>query len=399
MANLALGRAWHHRRLLPNLFRLLPNLGWLIGRKQFLALLILAAVLVEGLLALRFFVQVSGNYSPAVMQFSEPLVSPFKEYEPSYSEKTTGVFEYSTVLAAEVYLVIAAVLVIWIALIPVAVSIVRSFIWGMQMTFQAARTTDAGMAFVVERYQVRERIRAAINWTALTLAAFSVWTWHMCWSFAVWSWHTLCALAVALDAWLMREQRQIVHLSVSTAVWCKRTAIRTALALDTWAMRRQQQITAGSVRTASWTKRAVMNTVLAIDAWAMKAQGALAAAFVASARLSWKLVCGIARAVDHWFMVVQRAVLRIAGACPRALVAALLWPARTLVRVARAIDAALLNVQHRIGSVLHFVAVHPVRAAVSEVRFAKQKSFAAVRSGAASCLRWTERVVRSDRAP
>jgi hypothetical protein len=375
LANLALGRAWHGRRRLPNVLRLVPNLGWLIGRKQLIALLILATVVVEGLLGLRFFVQITGNYSPAVMKYSEPLVSPFKEYEPSYSEKATGVFEYSTVLAAEVYLVIAAALVTWLVFTPVLISIVKSFIWGIRMTFLAARRTDAGMSFVVERYRVRERIRAAIMWPVLTLAAFVVWTWQ-----------TTCRLAVALDAWAMRKQRQIAGLSVRMAVWCKRTAIRTALAMDAWAMRRQQQITEGSVRTASWTKRTVMSAVLAIDAGAMRTQKAIGA----SARFTWMSACGITRGVDSWFLAVQHALPQIAGACLRAIVSVLLWPVRMLVRVARAIvwvllwptrmlvrvakavDAALLNIQHGIGSFLHFVAVRPARAAVSKVRFANQ---------------------------
>jgi hypothetical protein len=372
LANLALGRAWHGRRRLPNVLRLVPNLGWLIGRRQLIALLILATVVVEGLLAFRFFVQITGNYSPAVMQYSEPLVAPFKEYEPSYSEKATGVFEYSTVLAAEVYLVIAAALVTWLVFTPVLISIVKSFIWGIRMTFLAARRTDAGMSFVVERYQVRERIRGTIKWIALTLAAFVVWTWQTTCRLVAWIWHTLCRLAVALDAWAMRTQRQIVSLSVRTAIWCKRTAINTALALDAWAMRRQQQITEGSVRTASWTKRTIMNTVLAIDAAAMTAQKAITGATAASARFIWRLMCGIARGVDGWFLAVQRALPKVAGACLRAFVSALLWPARMLVRVARAIDAALLNVQHGIGSFLHFAAVRPARAAASKVRFANQ---------------------------
>jgi hypothetical protein len=361
LANLALGRAWHGRRRLPNVLRLVPNLGWLIGRKQLIALLILATVVVEGLLGLRFFVQITGNYSPAVMKYSEPLVSPFKEYEPSDSEKTTGVFEYSTVLAAEVYLVIAAALVTWLVFTPVLISIVKSFIWGIRMTFLAARRTDAGMSYVVERYQVRERIRGAIKWTALTLAAFVVWTWH-----------TMCALAIALDAWAMRTQRRIARLSVCTAAWCKHTAIKTALAVDGWAMRRQQQITEGSVRTASWTKRTITNTVLAIDAGAMTAQRAITGAVAASARFIWTLMCGIARGVDGWFLTVQRALPKIAGACLRAFVSVLLWPVRIVVTVARAVDAALLTVQHGIGSFLHFAAVRPARAAVAKVRFANQ---------------------------
>jgi hypothetical protein len=361
LANLALGRAWHGRRRLPNVLRLVPNLGWLIGRKQFIALLILATLVVEGLLGLRFFVQITGNYSPAVMKYSEPLVSPFKEYEPSDSEKATGVFEYSTVLAAEVYLVIAAALVTWLVFTPVLISIVKSFIWGIRMTFLAARRTDAGMSFVVERYRVRERIRATIKWTALTLAAIAVWTWQM-----------TCRLAVALDAWAMRRQRQIVSLSVGTAVWCKRTAIKTALAIDGWAMRRQQQITEGSVRTASWTKRTITNTVLAIDAGAMTAQRAITRAVVASARFIWMLVCGIARCVDGWFLIVQHALPKIAGGSLRAFAVAILWPLRMVVTVARAVDAALLSVQHGIGSFLHFAAVRPARAAVSKVRFANQ---------------------------
>jgi hypothetical protein len=361
LANLALGRAWRGRRRLPNLLRLVPNLGWLIGRKQLIALLILATIVVEGLLGLRFFVQITGHYSPAVMRYSEPLVSPFKEYEPSHSEKATGVFEYSTVLAAEVYLVIAAGLITWLVFTPVLISIVKSFIWGIRMTFLAARKTDAGMSFVVERYQVRERIRAAIMWPVLTLAAFAVWTWQ-----------SICMLAVALDAWAMRKQRQIASLSVQAAVWCKRTTITTALAIDGWAMRRQQQITEGSVRTASWTKRTMMNTILAIDAGAMTAQRAITGAIVASARFFWTLVCGIARGVDDGFLAVQHALAKVAGACLRAFVAVLLWPARMLVRVARAVDAALLVVQHGIGSFLHFAAVRPARAAVSKVRFANQ---------------------------
>jgi hypothetical protein len=372
LANLALGRAWHGRRRLPNVLRLVPNLGWLIGRKQLIALLILATVVVEALLGLRFFVQITGNYSPAVMQYSDPLVSPFKEYEPSYSEKTTGVFEYSTVLAAEVYLVIAAALVTWLIFTPVMVSIIKSVIWGMRMTFLAARSTDAGMSFMVERYQVRERIRATIKWTALRLAAFVVWTWRMTCRLAVWTWHTTCRLAVALDAWAMRKQRQIVSLCVRTAVWCKRAAIKTALAIDGWAMRRQRQITEGSVRTASWSRRTIMNAVLAIDAGAMTAQRAITGAIAASARFIWTLVCGIARGVDGWFLTVQRALPKIASGCLRAFVSALLWPARMLARVARAVDAALLNVQHGIGSFLHFAAVRPARAAVSKVRFANQ---------------------------
>jgi hypothetical protein len=372
LANLALGRAWHGRRRLPNVLRLVPNLGWLFGRRQLIALLILATIVVEGLLGLRFFVQITGNYSPDVMRYSEPLVSPFKEYEPSYSEKTTGVFEYSTVLAAEVYLVIAAALITWLVFTPVLISIVKRFIWGMRMSFLAARKTDAGMSFVVERYQVRERIRAAIKWTALTLTGFAVWTWRMTCSLAVWTWHTMCMLAVALDAWAMRKQRQIVRLSVRTAVWCKRTAIKTALAIDAWAMRRQQQFTEGSVRTASWAKRVVMSIVLAVDAGAFRAQNAISGAIVASTRFSWKLACGIARGVDSWFLTLQHALPRIVGACLRAFVSAFLWPARMLVRVARAVDAALLKVQHGIGSFLHFAAVRPARAAVSKVRFANQ---------------------------
>ena len=372
MANLALGRAWHGRRRLPHVLRLVPNLGWLIGRKQLIALLILATVVVEGLLGLRFFVQITGNYSPEVMKYSEPLVSPFKEYEPSYSEKPTGVFEYSTVLAAEVYLGIAAGLITWLVFTPVLISIVKSFIWGMRMTFMAARRTDAGMSFIVERYQVRERIRATIKWTALTLAGFVVWTWQMACRLAAWTWQTMCKAAVALDAWAMRKQRQIAGLSVRTAVWCKRSAIAMALAIDGWAMRRQQQITEGSVRTASWTKRTIMNTVLAIDAGAMTAQRAITGATLASARFIWALVCGMARGVDGWFLAVQRALPKVAGACLRAFVFALLWPVRMLVRVARAIDAALLNVQHGIGSFLRFAAVRPARAAVSKVRFANQ---------------------------
>jgi hypothetical protein len=213
----------------------------------------------------------------------------------------------------------------------------------------------------VERYQVRERIRATIKWTALTLAGFVVWTWQ-----------TMCRLAVALDAWAMRKQRQIVSLGLRTAVWCKRTAIKTALAIDGWAMRRQRQITEGSVRTASWSRRTIMNAVLAIDAGAMTTQRAITGALVASARFIWILACGIARGVDSLFLTVQGALLRIAGACLRAFVSALLWPARMLVRIARAVDAALLNLQHGIGSFLHFAAVRPARAAVSKVRFANQ---------------------------
>jgi hypothetical protein len=89
----------------------LANLGWFFGKRQLLASIFLVVTVVEALLALRFFFQIGGNCSPAVMAFSGPLVAPFKEYEPSYADKTTGVFEYTTVLAAEVNLVIAASLI------------------------------------------------------------------------------------------------------------------------------------------------------------------------------------------------------------------------------------------------------------------------------------------------
>jgi hypothetical protein len=180
---------------------------------------------------------------------------------------------------------------------PTAISIGKRFIWSMQVTFLVARKTDRGLSYVVERYRVRERIRATIKRTALTLAAHVARTWRMLCRFAAWSWHTAGGLAVALDAGLMRTQHQIADINARAAVWSKHTGIRAVMVIDAWALRRQQ-IGEGAVRTASRSKRTVTNMVFGSGAMAMRTQWAPAAGLLASVRLTWRSL----RKVDQWFM-------------------------------------------------------------------------------------------------
>jgi len=90
----------------------LPALRLTKGR--FVLLLCVMACVTEVLLAVRFVVQFTGMGWSLVVLLTEPLVAPFRSFEPSTTEKTTGVFEFATVLAAEAYL-LAFVLILTLA--------------------------------------------------------------------------------------------------------------------------------------------------------------------------------------------------------------------------------------------------------------------------------------------
>lgn len=85
----------------------------------------------ELLLAARFWIQltatdVSAGFNNAVLDLTRPLVLPFEDVQQA-SERTTGTFEYGTVMAAEVFLVIAIVLVVAIFLLSNIVAIGQTF--------------------------------------------------------------------------------------------------------------------------------------------------------------------------------------------------------------------------------------------------------------------------------
>jgi len=69
------------------------------------------ALSIEGLLALRLWTQLTGQtvtgVKATVMAVTDVLVSPFAGYDSFQSAKETGIFQYSTLVAIEVYLVAA----------------------------------------------------------------------------------------------------------------------------------------------------------------------------------------------------------------------------------------------------------------------------------------------------
>jgi len=96
-----------------------PSLSSLrLTKGRLVLLLCFAAGLTEVLLAVRFVVQFMGMGWSFVVLLTDPLVAPFREFEPSPTDKTTGVFEFATVLAAEVYLLAFMVLVTLLAGLP-----------------------------------------------------------------------------------------------------------------------------------------------------------------------------------------------------------------------------------------------------------------------------------------
>lgn len=380
--------------------RVWPRLTWLIGRGQFLFVLIVGAITIESLLMARFFVQITGRYSPKILSLTDPLVSPFAGYEPSATEKTTGVFEFSTILAAEAYLALAAGVFAAVVFTPYAISMVKGGIWATRKTIGIARATDAHLAYVVEKYQVRERVRAIIYCTALIVWAISVLLWDVGCAITRWSWRVACGIAVAVDAACMRAQEALVAAAVRTAGWAERTIRDTALMVDVWLMRTQVTLSHAAV----WTGRALIATFRAVDTWCMRAQHAIVLFAAGTARASWSLVCGAGRAVDRCCLAAQsflagtavgasrmawgtgRKAVGVPGACWQATVACF-----------RFVDSTLMRAQRGIGSALRLLVVRPIRAVVSESLYATAKGFSIVRSGAATCVRWTGRVVRNER--
>jgi uncharacterized membrane protein len=89
--------------------------------------LVLVTLLIEGLLAARFFIQMAADTSlgvnKALLSATSILVAPFSRFETSQveSERASGFFDFATVLAAEFYLIAAIVIGLLVLIVPVVV--------------------------------------------------------------------------------------------------------------------------------------------------------------------------------------------------------------------------------------------------------------------------------------
>ena len=80
---------------------------------------VVATLMIESLLVARIWSQLTGSHVPAwVFNFSEPLVAPFARFDSVSAPASPGVFQYSTLLAFEVYLVTFIVIVALVFTLP-----------------------------------------------------------------------------------------------------------------------------------------------------------------------------------------------------------------------------------------------------------------------------------------
>jgi hypothetical protein len=78
-----------------------------------------ATLVIESLLAARLWAQLSGSRMPAwVFETSEPLVAPFARFDSATTEPAAGVFQFSTLLAFEIYLVTFIAIVVLVYTLP-----------------------------------------------------------------------------------------------------------------------------------------------------------------------------------------------------------------------------------------------------------------------------------------
>jgi uncharacterized membrane protein len=107
--------------------RRMPGPSLRITTFQAIMGLVLLTLMVEGLLAARFFIQMAADTSlgvnRALLSATSILVAPFSRFETSQveSERASGFFDFATVLAAEFYLIAAIVIGLLVLIIPVVV--------------------------------------------------------------------------------------------------------------------------------------------------------------------------------------------------------------------------------------------------------------------------------------
>ena len=97
--------------------RLIEHIPAMRGRLLFGP--VTATLIIESLLAARMWSQLTGSAVPAwVFNASEPLVAPFARFDSASTLAVPGVFQYSTLLAFEVYLVTFIVIVALLYTLP-----------------------------------------------------------------------------------------------------------------------------------------------------------------------------------------------------------------------------------------------------------------------------------------